>query len=285
MSYHEVKDDTENDNLRSSSSQDLEDCPLNSASDLYHPKPRRRWLPHWPSNGSPFWKFYALFSTAVSLTFLITTIHYNLHPSCDLTSPAENVPAEHHSNHDPVSTPLKNYPSEKETWKKDNIVETRFFRDLRYMTLDHEADYLWKEHLFMATGNVRLPSKDGKGNATLKGIAMFHQMHCLAKMRMVLQLAREGVDIGVDWRDDAHWPHCFDYLRESILCYADPTLESVSLQPGPQNNGKFVKVIDGGAETRYCRDSRPLYELERRYGPNSQYGFKAAEDFQIAPGK
>lgn len=78
--------------------------------------------------------------------------------------------------------------------------------------------------------------------------------------------------------------HCFDYLRESIMCYADPTLESVSLQPGPLDNGKFVKVIDGGSEVRYCRDIAPLYELERRYGPNSEYGF-AKDQFEVAPGK
>jgi hypothetical protein len=68
------------------------------------------------------------------------------------------------------------------------------------------------------------------------------------------------------------------------MCYADPTLESVSLQPGPIDNGKLVKVIDGGAEVRYCRDTKPLYELERRYGPNSQYGF-AKDKFGVAPGK
>lgn len=38
-------------------------------------------------------------------------------------------------------------------------------------------------------------------------------MHCLAKMRMALQQAREGEEIGIDWTADAHWPHCFDYLR------------------------------------------------------------------------
>jgi hypothetical protein len=38
-------------------------------------------------------------------------------------------------------------------------------------------------------------------------------MHCLAKMRMALQEAREGKEIGKDWTDDAHWPHCLDYLR------------------------------------------------------------------------
>lgn len=38
-------------------------------------------------------------------------------------------------------------------------------------------------------------------------------------MRMTLQQAREGIAIGVDWTDDAHWPHCFDYLRSvGVAC-------------------------------------------------------------------
>jgi hypothetical protein len=43
-------------------------------------------------------------------------------------------------------------------------------------------------------------------------------MHCLAAMRSVLQKAREGEEIGKDWSDDFHWPHCFDYLR--MVCIA-----------------------------------------------------------------
>ncbi|KAF2464343.1 uncharacterized protein BDR25DRAFT_346819 [Lindgomyces ingoldianus] len=277
MSYSEEKDVPENSPRRSSSSQDLEHCPLTGEDGLYHVKERRRWRIRWPSNDSSLWKIYSLFMTAITLAMVVTAIHNSIRPICTATE----KPAQ--SSH--TTDPLESYPLPADTWKKENLVETRFYRDLRYMTLDHDSDYLWQEHLFMASGNIRLPPPDGKGNASLKGIAMFHQMHCLAKMRMTLQLAREGVDIGVDWRDDAHWPHCFDYLRESILCYADPTLESVSLQPGPVDDGTFVKVIDGGAEMRYCRDSRPLYELERQYGPNSKYGFEAAEEFQIAPGK
>ena len=70
------------------------------------------------------------------------------------------------------------------------------------------------------------------------------------------------------------------------MCYADGTLESVSLQPGPIDDGTFVRVIDGGEETRYCRDTKPLYELVRQYGPNSRYGYQAKqEDFEVAPGK
>ena len=52
---------------------------------------------------------------------------------------------------------------------------------------------------------------------TIVDFDRFHQMHCLAKMRMVMQQSREGVKIGEDWMDDSHWPHCFDYLRSVSL--------------------------------------------------------------------
>jgi hypothetical protein len=53
----------------------------------------------------------------------------------------------------------------------------------------------------------------------------------------------------------------------------------MTLEPGPLDDGKVVKVIDGGSDTRYCRNSGPLYMLERRYGPNSQYGYPANQGF------
>lgn len=42
----------------------------------------------------------------------------------------------------------------------------------------------------------------------------FHQLHCLAAFRKALQESREGIDIGMSWRDNGHWPHCFDYMRK-----------------------------------------------------------------------
>lgn len=49
----------------------------------------------------------------------------------------------------------------------------------------------------------------------------------------------------------------------------------MTLEPGPVDDGNVVRVIDGGADTRYCRNSDPLHILERRHGPNSQYGYVA----------
>jgi hypothetical protein len=73
---------------------------------------------------------------------------------------------------------------------------------------------------------------------------------------------------------------------QSIMCFADGTLESITKQPGPIPN-TWVNVIDGGVETRYCRDTKPLFDLERQYGPNSQYVLEhdADGEFEVAPGR
>jgi hypothetical protein len=76
-----------------------------------------------------------------------------------------------------------------------------------------------------------------------------------------MQQAREGEDIGVDWRDDVHWPHCLHYLRESILCFADATVER-----GPIINGTRSRGIDGAHDVRTCGDSERLYELRVQSG-------------------
>ncbi|KKA18174.1 hypothetical protein T310_7873 [Rasamsonia emersonii CBS 393.64] len=273
MPYDTGKDIADGNASRTSVS-DLEDSPLTGNEEQrFQLKQHRKCRPQWPANDSPIWKVWSLIMTVCSLLLLLSTVIHRNNPKPEILASCR------------TTSPLENYPHPVETWKKENLIETKYYRDLRYMTLDHEADYLWREHVLMATGNIRVPSEDGEENGTLMSISMFHQLHCLAKMRLALQQAREGIDIGVDWRDDAHWPHCFDYLRSSIMCFADGTLERVTLQPGPRDDGTFVKIIDGGVETRYCRDTRPLYELERQYGPNSHYGHDAAEEFQVAPGR
>lgn len=181
MTFNEEKDIPDQHDLdRRSSSEDLEDCPLNNEHNQFTIR-KRRWR-YWPKNESPFWRFYSIFMTAFSIMLLAIAIH-----SSSDECHKDDVSSTHSHAEDVVSThpnsedPLKGYPKPHDSWKKENLVETRFFRDLRYMSLDPEMDYLWKEHLFMATGNIQLP--DGNGNTSLKGIAMFHQMHCLAKMR------------------------------------------------------------------------------------------------------
>jgi hypothetical protein len=116
----------------------------------------------------------------------------------------------------------------------------------------------------------------------------FHQLHCVASIRRALQDAKEGRDIGVDQHDNAHWPHCLDYLRQAsfcprfviftiemklteglcdflsqtILCFADDTMEQQDLLL----NGTRSKLISGKHDIRKCRPREHLYTLRAEKG-------------------
>lgn len=87
----------------------------------------------------------------------------------------------------------------------------------------------------------------------------FHQIHCLTSFRKALQTAREGNEIGIDFHDDEHWPHCLWYMRQAILCFADDTLE----MPMKVNGSN---IITGQDDLHQCRDSGKLYALREKRG-------------------
>lgn len=151
-----IKDESES---RTSLS-DLEDSPLNGEVYL---KRKRNWntsIP-WPSNESPIWKYWSLLASVCCIILLATTFFYKNEQSRMGIESLQST----------SSSPLMGYPHPVETWKKENLIETKYYRDLRYMTLDHESDYLWQEHLFMSTGNIRVPGEDG--NTSLMSISMY----------------------------------------------------------------------------------------------------------------
>ncbi|KAK2867936.1 hypothetical protein FQN49_003322 [Arthroderma sp. PD_2] len=115
---------------------DLEDAPLTHEPEFTSRRPRRRFKLRWPANESPFWKWWSLAMTSQAGTAM----------------------------------PTLDYPHPAETWNQENLINKKYYRDTRYMTLDKSMDYLWQDHVHMATGNVRLP--DGKGNTTLKSVSM-----------------------------------------------------------------------------------------------------------------
>ncbi|KAH8812248.1 hypothetical protein F5884DRAFT_305883 [Xylogone sp. PMI_703] len=142
--------------------------------------------------------------------------------------------------------------------------EPRFQRvygmDESYTSLDHQYDNLWDLGI---TGLViRLPDENFGGEPKPATISMFHQLHCLASLRQAIQQAREGKDPGVDWHDNDHWPHCMDYLRNTILCWADSILERQFVLP----NGTALPFIDGSRDMRQCGDKDGLVQMMRNHG-------------------
>ncbi|KAL6305327.1 hypothetical protein BKA93DRAFT_779336 [Sparassis latifolia] len=73
------------------------------------------------------------------------------------------------------------------------------------------------------------------------GIAMFHQMHCLQKIREAITQGDAGM----------HVRHCLNLLRQAILCASDTTLD-----PMNKPNG-----TDGLGVVHICRDWEKVYDF------------------------
>lgn len=59
-------------------------------------------------------------------------------------------------------------------------------------------------------------------------LAVFHQMHCLYHMQAYMDVLAMQIRAGnttLDERKLIHNDHCFNYLRNAIMCTADTTLE------------------------------------------------------------
>lgn len=140
--------------------------------------------------------------------------------------------------------------------------------NFRYMSLSPTYDSYWNGELSPYNAMITLATRPD-GSEEHGAIAMFHQLHCLSSLRMALQKASNGENIGVDWTDDLHWPHCLHHLREMILCFADDTVER-----GIVINGTRTNAISGARDVRMCRDPRPLYAKRKAQGLK---GFKGAD--------
>ncbi|KAK4499258.1 hypothetical protein PRZ48_009771 [Zasmidium cellare] len=133
--------------------------------------------------------------------------------------------------------------------------------DRRYMSLAKEYDPLWALDA-IGRGAISLPLTPSSTEPLPGLIGMFHQLHCLAGIRHALQRAKAGEDIGINDDDDGHWPHCFHYLREAILCAADDTVERQRFMNGSIGtewiNGQWDVRTCGGIQSPSTRLYREL---------------------------
>ncbi|KAJ7851630.1 hypothetical protein B0H14DRAFT_3866257 [Mycena olivaceomarginata] len=91
------------------------------------------------------------------------------------------------------------------------------------------------------------------------GIAMYHQMHCLQRIRNAI----------VQGDPSHHTRHCLNLLRQTVLCASDTTLD-------PMN---FAKGTDGLGVVHVCRDWQKVYdfvEQNQLQQMNSTKGWKSA---------
>ncbi|KAM5537651.1 hypothetical protein V8D89_008729 [Ganoderma adspersum] len=111
---------------------------------------------------------------------------------------------------------------------------------VHYGIAGSNADEEWLSVFPPGQGFVQLGQ-----NGRRFGISLYHQMHCLDHIRRAIGKGH-----------NQHIHHCFNYLRQSVLCEVDATIK-----PGVPNLGdKVVKI----RVRRTCKDWTQVYEAAGR---------------------
>jgi hypothetical protein len=88
-------------------------------------------------------------------------------------------------------------------------------------------------------------------------ISVFHQLHCLNHVRTFLFTLKAGMDYNSTAEtydqllkhQEEHVYHCFDYIRQALMCNADLTVE----WPREEESGERV-AVDGWGVEHQCKD-------------------------------
>ncbi|GIZ49843.1 hypothetical protein CKM354_001286200 [Cercospora kikuchii] len=153
------------------------------------------------------------------------------------------------------------------------------------------ADDAWDSLMPRGRGYIAIPNpaqyglgrgKDrGDPDGDIYAISGFHQMHCLGIIREVfLALRNDSSSIDFSAAVHGHPPlgdhinHCIQYIRQGIMCAADPTIES--LAEDVEQDGR-VRVTDlGWGNTHVCRswDSLKNYAAMHTHARGGGLGAK-----------
>ncbi|KAG5993764.1 hypothetical protein E4U52_001681 [Claviceps spartinae] len=101
-----------------------------------------------------------------------------------------------------------------------------------------------------------LPRLDQSMTAQNAMVSVYHQMHCLYRARKGYFVAAAGNASDVEL---GHLSHCWDYLRQSIMCSADTTLEWMGSTPdedGTTGWGYQHKCRDWSAIFSWAEENR-----------------------------
>nr|POE47266.1 oxidase ustya [Quercus suber] len=150
-----------------------------------------------------------------------------------------------------------------------------------------DSDYAWNMLLPPGRGYVFVPDAEARGLAPgqqtpsgpIYSVAMYHQLHCLARLRKLHWVFKDGIVSGEDalarsfaGRDAAaHAQHCFDYLRQAILCNADMTLEWPK-QAGPSSGA----MVDGWGVPHTCKSQTAIDDYMAHFHFNQSISIDAA---------
>ncbi|KZS89248.1 hypothetical protein SISNIDRAFT_497611 [Sistotremastrum niveocremeum HHB9708] len=102
-------------------------------------------------------------------------------------------------------------------------------------------------------------------------LPMYHQLHCIWAMRKGL------ADFSWHHMNDGHMHHCLNYMRQSILCHADTTLEPFDLV-GLENG-----LVEHGSPVPYERTCRDWKFVSQQSSKNSEEMHAFAVEHNLPP--
>lgn len=101
-------------------------------------------------------------------------------------------------------------------------------------------------------------------------ISVFHQLHCLNHVRTFLFTLKAGMDYNTTAEtyesllksQEDHVYHCFDYIRQALMCNADLTVE----WPRTEEDGRRI-AVDGWGVSHQCKNWVSSMYLAPVHGP------------------
>ncbi|CAG8971171.1 hypothetical protein HYALB_00010171 [Hymenoscyphus albidus] len=85
-----------------------------------------------------------------------------------------------------------------------------------------------------------------------KGVAIWHQLHCLDALRKIYWSSLDGSKPDLQMKPP-HVKHCIEYMRQALMCNADTTLEPIDDELGG---------VTGFGNKRKCRDVMAIREMD-----------------------
>lgn len=156
---------------------------------------------------------------------------------------------------------------EQPPWEPQVDFRTEIFR---FQTIygaepSEDVEQAWTAMIPKGKGFIVLPNKTAEALPDLPRldkskkeqhamITVFHQLHCLYMTRAGYFAARSG---SLDEINTPHLMHCWDYLRQGIMCNADTTLEWIT---PPDESGST-----GWGYQHTCRDFGAVFEWAERH--------------------
>jgi hypothetical protein len=108
-------------------------------------------------------------------------------------------------------------------------------------------------------------------------LSVFHQLHCLSIITTALGTSHEEWKAMNEHVMD-HRSHCVEYLRQSILCNGDTTLEGETGSWTTSTGwGQTHSCVDFDALTQMA-DERAIWDLSSHLLPESYSAFKAKQE-------